>query len=225
MLLLPVAASAFIPRVQLFRPLALTHPHQAAAPCLPTSAVHTGLQARGSDAVATIGRPHPLTSPAALTALVACRLPLAVMAAVAMIVAAATRLGRRRPFNGLQTRFQASASTARSSLDQEAAGGARSELQTSEAPSPQGVSQFQRGGGGGEQLGQHGGSDGDVALDPLGLRDLAGPRSRLLLVKCCALSLDPAATELALPRLCVRALPSTVEVSQLEQIFAQVRQA
>ena len=196
-LLLPAPlASAFTPHVQAIRPAALACPHRAAAPCLP-KLVHTRLQARGSTAVsmtaAAIGRPY------ALTALVACRLPLAVMATLAVLAAAAARFGRRR--NGLQTPFQASVPAARESLDQlsEAAGGARSELSTPDS-----------------------GSGGDVALDPLGLRDLADPSSRLLLVPCCALSLDPQG-ELGLPRLCVRALPSPVEVSQLEQIFAQVR--
>tara|TARA_B110001469_G_scaffold107915_1_gene108350 strand:- start:308 stop:1150 length:843 start_codon:yes stop_codon:yes gene_type:complete len=142
-----------------------------------------------------IGRPY------ALTALVAaCRLPLAVMATLAVLAAAAARFGRRRPSNGLQTPFQASVPAACTSLDQlpEAAGGARSELST-----------------------PGGGSDNDVALDPLGLRDL-DPSSQLLQVPCCVLSLYPQG-ELALPRLGVRALPSPVEVSQLEQIFAEVR--
>lgn len=199
LLLLAPLASAFSTHVQVIRPAAL--PHRAAAPCLPTS-VHNRLRARGSNAVsmtaAAIGRPY------ALTALVACRLPLAVMATLAVLAAAAARFGRRRPSNGLPTPFQASVPAARmTSPDQlsEAAGGARSELSTPDS-----------------------GSDGDVALDPLGLRDLAEPSSRLLLVPCCALSLDPQG-ELALPRLGVRALPSPVEVSQLEQIFAQVRRA
>ena len=198
-LLLPAPlASAFTPHVHAIRPAALTYPHRAAAPCLPTS-VHNRLQTRGSNAMsmtaAAIGRPY------ALTALIACRLPLAVMATLAVLAAAAARFGRRRPSNGLPTPFQASVPAARESLDQlsEAAGGARSELSTPDS-----------------------GSDGDVALDPLGLRDLADTSSRLLLVPCCALSLDPQG-ELGLPRLCVRALPSPVEVSQLEQIFAQVR--
>ena len=195
LVLLSPLASAFTPHVHAIRPAALTYPHRAAAPCLPTS-VHTRLQARGSTAVsmtaAAIGRPY------ALTALVAYRLPLAVMATLAVLAAAAARFGRRR--NGLQAPFQASVPAARASLElSEAAGGARSELSTPDS-----------------------GSDGDVALDPLGLRDLAEPSSRLLLVPCCALSLDPQG-ELALPRLGVRALPSPVEVSQLEQIFAQVR--
>ena len=197
LLLLAPLASAFSTHVQVIRPAAL--PHRAAAPCLPTS-VHNRLRARGSNAVsmtaAAIGRP------CALTALIACRLPLAVMATLAVLAAAAARFGRRKPSNGLPTPFQASVPAARmTSPDQlsEAAGGARSELSTPDS-----------------------GSDGDVALDPLGLRDLADTSSRLLLVPCCALSLDPQG-ELGLPRLCVRALPSPVEVSQLEQIFAQVR--
>lgn len=182
--------------MQVIRPVALACSHRAAAPCLLTS-VHARLQTRGSNSVSmtAIGRPY------ALTALVAaCRLPLAVMATLAVLAAAAARFGRRRPSNGLQTPFQASVPAACTSLDQlpEAAGGARSELST-----------------------PGGGSDNDVALDPLGLRDL-DPSSQLLQVPCCVLSLYPQG-ELALPRLGVRALPSPVEVSQLEQIFAEVR--
>jgi len=203
-LLVAPLASAFSTHVQAARPVALARPHRAAAPCLPTS-VHTRLQSRGRNAVSmtamtAIGRSR------ALTALVACRLPLAVMATLAVFAAVAARFGRRRPSNDLQTPVQASdpipstASVATTSPEQlsEAAGGARPEASTPD-----------------------GGSDADVPLDPLGLRDL-DPSSRVLLVRCCALSVEPAG-ELGLPRMCVRALPATVDVPQLERIFAQVR--
>ena len=202
-LLVAPLASAFSTHVQAARPVALARPHRAAAPCLPTS-VHTRLQTRRNavsmTAMTAIGRSR------ALTALVACRLPLAVMATLAVFAAVAARFGRRRPSNDLQTPVQASdpipstASVATTSPEQlsEAAGGARPEASTPD-----------------------GGSDADVPLDPLGLRDL-DPSSRVLLVRCCALSVEPVG-ELGLPRMCVRALPATVDVPQLERIFAQVR--
>ena len=203
-LLVAPLASAFSTHVQAVRPVALARPHRAATPCLPTS-VHTRLQTRGRNAVSmtamtAIGRSR------ALTALVACRLPLAVMATLAVFAAVAARFGCRRPSNDLQMPVRASvpipstASVATTSPEQlsEAAGGARPEASTPD-----------------------GGSDADVPLDPLGLRDL-DPRSRLLLVPCCALSLEPAG-ELGLARMCVRALPATIDVPQLERIFAQVR--
>lgn len=203
-LLVAPLASAFSTHVQAVRPVALARPHRAATPCLPTS-VHTRLQTRGRNAVSmtamtAIGRSR------ALTALVACRLPFAVMATLAVFAAVAARFGRRRPSNGLQTPVQGSvpipstASVATTSPEQlsEAAGGARPEASTPDSD-----------------------SDADVALDPLGLRDL-DPSSRLLLVPCCVLSLEPAG-ELALPRMSVCALPATVDVPQLERIFEQVR--
>ena len=216
--MLPLAValvSAFSPQLQSLRPLAF--PQQAAAPCLPT-VTRARLQARRSEAVmptmtAAVGRPY------VLTALAACRLPLAVMVALAMLTAAATRLGRRRgPFKGLQTLFKASVPAAGTSPDQrsEVAGGSPSERPVPEAASPQRVSPPQSGGGDGEHLGRQGGRQG-------GQQGGAEVLSSLL-VKCCALSLEREA-ELGLPRLCVRALPSTVEVEQLEQIFAQARRA